>query len=819
MSHRLFKDFFCIVLTAISIFLHGLLPAQADDEPAVPEKRGKTVKALKANPHPPTVDGFLNDEIWQKAQTILDFVQEAPLCGKPPTEQTEVRVVFDAKAIYVAVRAFDAEPSRILDGRSGGDPHSDSDWIAIAFDSKHDHQTAYSFRVNPAGVRSERFLHNDTLARDAWKAKWQVKTQIDSLGWTAEFRIPFSQLRLTDSKNQTWGFNVWRTVGRKNERIAWVHKPAKATGDVSRFGHLTGIVKIEPPEARLLIMPYAISYAVDADNLTAEQRAIGRGFGADIEYKLSSRVALDATINPNFDQIEADPVVLNLTAYETFFPNKRPFFIESAKIFRTPFRLFHPWRIGNRPNRFRVEQGDKITQRPRITTIYGAARVSGKTASGTTFGIVNAVTANEYAAVTDVRGEQQQRRIEPFTNYFAGRLQKNVLKGNSTIGLTTTAVNRDGSESAYAGGFDWNLNLKNRAYNFKGQIAASFAGLTPQRGFGYGAEMSFARTGKKWLGGSVDFVILSPELQINDLGYLKRNNWLGIRPELRISRSKPFAFIQHYSIGFGSALAWNYQRNMLDKGIDVSHAMALSNNWQIAGGFGHNFRRVDDADVFRGGTLILQPADNHWWLQATSNRRKRFVISPNLSGGWDENGGTANVYRLAINFNPSKAATLYVAAGYNTATDAAQWVSNVDADRDGQVDHYVYGKLQTNIVDAIIKGTVSFIKNLTLQVYLQPYIAVGNYSDFRELTRPLSFDFVPYDYTYNLDFNSKYLNSNLMLRWEYRRKAHLYFVWSQSRSDYSKLGDFRFGREVNTLFSAPGTDVYLVKLDFGLSLL
>jgi hypothetical protein len=793
--------------------LHGHLFAQTNVEPDIPEKEGKITSALRANPQPPKVDGHLNDVIWRRAQIISDFTQEDPENGKQPTEKTEVRVAFDEEAVYVAVRSFDSEPDQIIGRLTRRDVYSESDWIRIVFDSQHDHQTGYSFSVNPAGVQRDKLLYDDTQSDELWDAVWEVKTQIDDQGWTSEFRIPFSILRFPQGREQAWGFNVWRTINRKNETIAWIYKPRDAFGEVSRFGHLVGIGKIESPR-HLETLPYFVS----RETLEPDQRDFFSALGADLKYGIGSAFTLDATINPDFGQVEADPSVLNLSAFETFFPEKRPFFIEGSKIFRTPFTLFHSRRIGKSPERFKIEKGDQVLERPEITTVVGAAKLSGKTSTGISFGIMNAVTANEYAKVIDTAGQQLDRLIEPLTNYFVGRLKKDVLEGNSFVGLLATAVNRNGSESAHTSGIDWNLKLKHNAYSFSGQIAASYAGPSIDRKAGYGADITFAKTGGKWVRGHVNFSLESPEFRINDLGFLKRNNWIGTSFGVQILTPDPVGFVRRSFNDLGGWFGWNYNGNILSNGISTSNSIELMNYWWIGGGFSHNFRRLSDFDTFRGGSLILQPADYNWSIWISSDSRKSVVVSPSSWGGWDESGSKSNGYQLSVSFKPSKRIQFRISGGYNISTDAAQWVDNVDDDDDGNVDHYVYGELDTKAFDATVEGTISFTKDLTLQIYMQPFIAVGNYAKIKELTRPLSLDFEPYDYGYNIDFNNKYLNSNVVLRWEYRPGSRIYFVWSQSRSDIAHPGQFRFFRDMKDLLYARGTHIFLIKVDYWLNM-
>jgi len=796
-------------------------------EPDVPEKKGKVVRAVRVN-SPPRIDGRVDDKAWSRAQPISDFTQEEPENGEAPTESTKVWVVYDDQALYVAVRAYDSEPNKIVGRLTRRDQWSESDWIFIAIDSRHDHQTGFAFGVNPAGVKIDAYLYNDTREDESWDAVWDAETSIDSLGWCVEFKIPYSMLRFPPAERYTWGFNVSRRISRKKEEDVWVYKPRKASGGVSRFGHLVGIEGIKP-HRRLEILPYVVSRSTfEPKNplINPDGREFFQGLGADIKYGFGPGITLDLTINPDFGQVEADPSVLNLTVFETFFEEKRPFFIEGAKLFETPFTLFHSRRIGKRPGRFGVCSGDEVLKWPDCTTILGAAKLTGKTSGGTSFGVLDAVTAREYATVDSVVYDEttgmekrfrRKRLIEPLTNYFVGRLQQDLLQGNSTIGAIFTAVNRQNSESAYTGGVDWNLRFFHNTYSLSGQIAGSRAGPWDDRKNGYGIQFKLTKQAGKWIRGRLRFEAESPHFRINDLGYLRRNDWIGTGCWLQFRTQDPRWITRRTFHNFNTWVGWNFDRVNLSKGFNYNNSIQFLNYWWAGWGFSHNFKTYDDLDT-RGGPLIVDPPSTGAWLWFKSDSRKALQINPVIFFGRSEGGSHWWGVQLRVKIKPSPSLSLTFSPRYNRSFDAAQWVTNIDEDGDGTLDHFVYGELRSQVWDLTMRADMTFTRDLSFQFYMQPFIAVGRYSNFKELARPASFEFRPYQIDLNPDFNSKSLKSNAVLRWEYRPGSTLYVVWSQSRSDFSHPGDFSFGRDFGKLFTAQGQNIFLIKTSYWFNL-
>ncbi len=438
-----------ILLVAAGLFVARpgfAQPQMRPGEPEVPEKAGKELSAYYVGDTPPRIDGRLDDEIWSRAQAIDDLVQNDPDNMTPPSERTVVKVAYDDRSIYVAVVNHMRDTSQVTTALGRRDTNPRSDMIRISFDPRHDHLTAYTFESNPSGVQSDLTWFDDTRSSSDYDAVWDVQTQRTAEGWTAEFRIPFSQMRfsVTPGEESVWGFNVRRDIVGRAEVDRWVATPRGVTGIVSRFGHLT-FAKAPAPPRRLEVQPFLLG---------RQEHVTGAGYGRDlsggVDFRmgLGTSTTLSAAVNPDFGQVEQDPAVLNLSVFETFFPEKRPFFVEDSRTLVAPYfqmSMFHSRRIGQRPGRLAVPAGETIIERPDATTILGATKVTGK-ARGWSYGALTALTDREYALVQKVvNGDvlvNSERLIEPYTSYNVARVQKD-LAGGSTVGGSGSAVVRD----------------------------------------------------------------------------------------------------------------------------------------------------------------------------------------------------------------------------------------------------------------------------------------------------------------------------------------------------------------------------------------
>ncbi|MEP6782996.1 MAG: DUF5916 domain-containing protein, partial [Acidobacteriota bacterium] len=488
-------------------------------EPIVPEKEGKEIEAFYiGDTPPPHIDGHLDDEVWQKAQAIEDMVQNDPDNMQPPTERTVVRIAYDNRSVYVAVKNYMRDPSKITTalGRRDTSPRSDS--IKLTFDPRHDHLTAYTFDSNPLGVQGDLTWFDDTRSSTDYDAVWDVRTQIEEDGWTAEFRIPFSQLRfsLTPGQPVVWGFNVRRDIVYNAELIRWVPTPRGAQGFVSRMGHVTFRTPPAPPR-RLELQPLALARQQHVTQTGSDQGLSG---GMDFRMGLGTATTLSASVNPDFGQVEQDPAVLNLSVFESFFPEKRPFFIEDSRVLVPNYPvvpMFYSRRIGRRPARYAIPADEILLDRPDTTTILGATKVTGK-ASGWTYGGLTALTDSEYARVRTADGHETDRLIEPMTSYNVGRIQKDLFRGSSTIGGLGTAVLRDGDLDAYTGSVDYSLRWSQNKYTWNGQWSGTRTGFDGVLKNGFGGVTNFNYSSKH-LGIFSHYDYFNSTFKNSDLGF------------------------------------------------------------------------------------------------------------------------------------------------------------------------------------------------------------------------------------------------------------------------------------------------------------
>ncbi len=792
-------------------------------EPDVPEKQGKELRAFPVGDRAPRIDGTLDDEVWTAAARVEDLVQNDPDNMAAPKERTVVQVAYDDRFIYVAVRCYMTDPSKITTALGRRDTNPRSDMIRITFDPRHDHLTAYTFDVNPSGVQGDMTWFDDTRSSTDYDAVWEVQTQITGEGWTAEYRIPFSQMRfsLEPGRETVWGFNIRRDIVGTAEVDRWVATPRGVNGFVSRFGHLTFPTPPAPPR-RLEFQPFVLG---------RQEHTAGAGFdhglsgGVDMRMGLGTSATLSATVNPDFGQVEQDPAVLNLSVFETFFPEKRPFFIEDSRTFVPPYfqmTTFHSRRIGQRPGRLALRAGDTLIHKPEQTTILGATKVTGK-ASGWTYGGLTALTDREYATVdattVDGAGREQvartERLIEPYTSFNVGRVQRDVF-GGSNIGAIATAVVREKDLDAYTGGVDYTLRWNKNKYNWNGHWVGTHAPIGGVVKSGFGGVTNFNYEGKH-LGVFGHFDHFDRDYKNTDIGFFSsRNNKTAVDAGLNISQPDPTKYFRSAVLFMNGGTQYNGDKLLLGQSLFMGSEVQFLNYWRIFMGGGLNARAFDDLDT-RGGPPIVSPAEWFTTFFAGSDSRRRWQLSMNggVSGN-DENGWNkrANVF---LRFQPRPALQATLSADYTEGEDAAQWITNTDVTGDGADDH-IYGRLRRNVVSVTGRTTYAFTRDMTLEVYLQPFAAVGDYRDIRRLAQPKSFDFEPAAIAFDPDFNSKSFRSNVVFRWEYLRGSALYVVWNVANADSSRPGRFDLFRDLRSGFGATGTQVFMVKLNYWLGL-
>ncbi|MBD3161771.1 MAG: hypothetical protein GF346_05860 [Candidatus Eisenbacteria bacterium] len=830
-------------------------PPAAVEEPAperivqaYPIRNGETVR----------VDGKLDESIWAAAEPAGGFLCWDPDRGAPASEETTFKVAYDADAIYFAVACHEEKPSRITKKLSRRDRFSDSDLVSVYIDPYFDRTTGYNFRVNPLGVQEDRYVYDDGQMDTDWDAVWEAETHEDPDGWYAEMRIPFSSIRYRAGQ-RTWGLQVYRYMHGRGEDTAWVTWERETAGFVSRFGRLDGIENIPAPR-QLEILPYAVYRATDPATVGDDELDGFQNFGADLKYGVTADLTLNATIQPDFGQVEADPAVLNLSPFETFYQEKRPFFIEGSRFFQHPeFDLFYSRRIGT---------GDENRR------IRYAAKLTGKTAGDISIGAL--------AAATDVTEDGKTHNFlkegSQGSRYFVGRVGKELREGKISFHAMQTAVVNDGSRSehgdrasreAYTTGADFKLQLHDRGYVVQGSFVGSAvdsepigSGPDPATKYGTGGELNFQRTAGSWRG-SVSGRWESEELDINDLGFLSAPDemssgaWIGYR----YTPDGQSTWANRANLNFNFNKSWIYAgRTGFDLHTDEpvwsydrghrQYASGNVNGWTQLRGFqelwfGVNYNdegshrhetrstvRLEDggrAAIPGGGPLISEPTTYGGWFGGLTDSRKDLVFRLEGNLWLDTADNRAVSGEIAADWNQSSAVRHEIEIGYSDRTDDTQHLGNFENAGGGIGGvSYVFGGIHQRTLDLTLRTSLLFSRDQSLEIYAQPFLTVGDYENAKELARPDSYDFRPYDRdgfrAADHDFRYGAVNLNAVYRWEYRPGSTFYLVWTHSRSSYDERRFFddpgRFGNDLDGagLFDNEPENVLLAKLSYWFSI-
>jgi hypothetical protein len=821
------------------------------------------VNALAITPNNSVrVNGELTEEVWRLAETVDAFVEREPEEGGRPSQRTEFRVAYDASTLFVRVHAFDTDPARVVSYLTRRDENSPSDWIRVLIDSYHDRRTAFEFAVNPAGVKQDRYWYNDNERDDSWDAVWDVKVSRDESGWAAEFRIPFSQLRFTPSESLTFGFAVSRSVGRLNETSTWPLLARSANGYVSSFGELAGVSMRGSPK-KLELVPYTVASLTrqrPGDNPLLSSSTGDAALGLDIKYALTPGLTFTSTFNPDFGQVEADPAVVNLTAFETFFNERRPFFIEGSGMFRFdsdcwdgPCSLFYSRRIGRSPQGVDVlPSGDSVyTEYPAQSTILGAGKLTGRIGRFS-IGVMHAVTQEETATALD-NGLRSQMTVEPTTNYTVARVRREFAN-QSAIGVMMTTTNRRLPaalrflpDHSFTGGIDFDERFKSR-YSLNGYFAASGVRGDPKaitalqessRHYfqrpdassfeldssrrslnGSSGRLSISKIGGQRTRFNFNVGYKSPGFDLNDAGFLRRADERWAAGWFQIRSDVPTPLFRSRNLNFNFYRSWNSDGDALINGGNVNANFTFTNNWEAGGGVNTNKRGVDDR-VTRGGPSLSSEGFDTFWSWLNSDNRKAVSLNMFNGGGWNGAGSTFHDHEATVTYRPISALTISSGVRLNRANNADQWTSLVTDTKD----HYVFAHLDQTTVALTERFNYTMSPNLSLQLYAEPFVSGGAYDRFKEIVDPRNPDYgrryapFAYDLTVNdnPDFNVKSFRTTNVLRWEYKPGSTLFVVWQQARENDAVPGGFRFGRDVHDIFGVPPTNVFLIKLAYWLN--
>ncbi len=742
-------------------------------------KKKRVFQTARIGDAPPAIDGSVDDSVWDGVEWAGDFIQREPAEGVPPTFQTQFKVVYDDDALYFAFRMFDdpEKVSSLMDRRD----NFPGDWIEVNIDSYQDRRTAFSFTLSLSGTRGDEFISNDGNNWDSsWDPIWKGATRVTEEGWTAEARIPLSQLRFSGDDQQTWGLQVQRRLFRLEERSTWQFISKDSSGWVSQFGELRGLKKLKP-KRRIELLPYGVGGGRRADADPNDPFFDGGEgiFEAGLDGKLgiTNNLTIDFTVNPDFGQVEADPSQVNLTSFETFFQEKRPFFIEGRDILNLPVspaatggsftsdRLFYSRRIG-RPPGFRP-RGDFVDQ-PDRTTILGAFKLTGKTKRGLSLGILESVTDEESARV--INGDLQSKEtVEPLSNYLVGRVQKDFRNGDTQIGGMFTAVNRsiedphlEGLPSeATAGGVDFSTYLNNRDYFFEARLLGSRlrgseqamlnaqtssaryyqrpdndnADLDPNRREldGHAASVRFSRTNNHALRFETGAVYRSPGFEINDLGFMRNADQLNQFLWVGYQKRNPFSIFDSLWLNFNEWADWDSGGHWLGSRFNVNGNATFRNKmWAYL-----SMTRTNDFasnTELRGGPSSLWPGSTEYSFNGNTDPRRKIFLSlgGSLERGDSDSGDTRNAW-FQVNFRPTNAIRLSINPSRTINRPEMQYVTTA---RLGEEDRYLFGRLDQETTSLTLRVNWALTPNLTFELYASPFVSRGRYDDFKRIISP-----------------------------------------------------------------------------------
>jgi len=862
---------------ALTLFLFHVSQAQ-EAKIKIPKRTYTTtfITPFKA----PEIDGKLEDKSWSLVEWAGEFIENVPDENTPPTFKTEFKILYDSKYLYVGVRSFDDEPNKIEKRLSRRDGFA-GDRVTINLDTYNDKRTAFSFTLTAAGVKGEEFVtDNGNNWDDSWNPIWYVATEINDKGWTAEMKIPFSQLRFGKADEQSWGLQVIRQLFRKDERSVWQRIAKDAPGWISEFGELRGLKNIEP-QKQFEIQPFTVAklntYPKEQGNPFRTGSDYNINGGIDAKIGVTNDLTLDLTINPDFGQVEADPAAISLDGFEIFFREQRPFFIENKNIFDFQFaenqdNLFFSRRIGRSPQGYPKTGAGAFVNQPNNTTILGAAKFSGKTKSGWSIGVLESMTGKEFAEI-DNSGSRSKALVEPFTNYFLGRLQKDFNNKNSYIGGIFTATNRalDSNldflrKSAYTGGIDFKHQWKDRKYFIEGniilsQVSGSKTAITetqtalthlfqrvdakhvnvdPNRTSltGTGGKILFGKVG----GGNWNYFSgltwRSPELELNDIGFLRQADQIFQIIEIDYNTLKPVGAFRSIQSSFKQFSTYDFDGNFNRLQFDLNGHAEFKNYWSLDFGLSHK-PRIYTNTILRGGPRFRFSRENISFLFIGTDSRKKVRFNAGyVYSQAKQNNFSFLRFETGITYQPLNSLSISFQPEYAKNPNKTQYVTETGFNG---TPRYINAEINQQTLSAALRINYTVNPNLTIQYYGEPFISRGRYTNFKYITNPVASNLYDrfsllnssqislnnsiysvdedtngsVDYTIdNPDFSFVQFRSNLVIRWEYIPGSELFLVWSQGKSGLQDPKDHLFRSLNNQVFTEKADNTFLIKATY-----
>jgi hypothetical protein len=819
---------------------------------------------------PPVLDGKLDDAAWQKAPASDTFTQKTPLDGKPPGDRTVVRILYDDENVYVGIDC--PQSAGVVARLTRRDRWVEADSVTVVLDTRADGKSGFEFSVNAAGVLSDGLHFNDTDVNQDWDENWEGKAAVNAKGWSAELRIPLRALRFPARPVQSWGLQVRRYVSARQETDEWAYIPRDAAGEVSRYGHLDQLEGLKS-RAPFELRPFVVGSIRRNDPLGY---TLARGYtpqfsaGVDIKWHVSQALTLDATILPDFGQVEADQVILNLTNYELYYPEKRPFFLEGVDAFTTPLQLLYTRRIGRAPAAPALittgPQPEQLVNLPVPSTIFGAAKLTGDLGGRWTLAELIALTGRQTVQVQPQNGPAVDRAIDPYTAFGVLRLKREI-GANSSVGLMLTGVSHLESggdyprlppgwystvpiapgppgkalalcpsgdtaalgtrcfHDAYVAGVDGRWRSESGEYTVTGQAIGSViengpAHLVPdgtvlQSGDkGAAVSLHAAKEGGKSYVGAVDFEGYSRKVDYDDLGFQLRQNLLKEHAifEYRVLEPHGPRLETHTWIEFTEQD--NLDGLNLSRGISVDNYTKFKNFWGMYAELHVRPRHFDDREMGDGAALERGALVGFEVGLATDTRKA-------LSAGlWTQ----MHVIEDGFGYQGDGRVSLKVLPQWDVDL-LPNWVYVAGEPRffNTQGAYYLFGHQRAQSLSLTLRSTYTFTPRLTLQAYVQAILESEHFSDFAsfpalgaEAQVHLS-DLRPVHFAVwqNPDFESGTINASLVARWEYRLGSTVYLVYTHSQNDsvvpsFGEGAGFDFAK----VAPRPADDELLLKVSY-----
>lgn len=819
--------------TALLLSIVPALPGEAQENSGSDAPRAISATRTKL---PPRIDGLLDDPAWQAAVPSRGFTQTFPDPGKPASFETEVRLLYDGQALYVGARCHDPDPGKIIARVTRRDRWIESDWFEVHIDSRNDKRNGYFFSVNAAGVEMDGVWFDESEQDTDWDGVWSARTRLTGDGWNVEMRIPLHLLRFTAGHDVSFGIEFQRRVARLNEWDQWQYIPPESSRWVSRFGKLTNLDLASSP-FYFEVAPYAAVKATIEGGAFASAGEAPLDAGVDGKVGLGSDFMLTMTANPDFGQVEVDQVVLNLSTIETYFPEKRPFFLEDKTLFQMPqfgdgslAELFYTRRIGRAPRSVELADDEESLREPRMTRIYGATKLAGNVGR-LSVGLLQAVTSREDAHIRLADGSEADRLAEPLTSFSIMRLKQGFWD-HSAVGLMATAMATPNEGTAVTGGSDLQMELLDNNYQFTLKTLFSYisdrrvpwhddftrAAIERDGNFGYGGDLVFRKVSGESLVGAVGGTWRSPTLALNDMGYQDRQDLFMAFAWLQYRHFKPLGPLARIQI---NANGWLYRNTgflNLGDGFNLNGMVTFKNNWFIGADAGFHPRRCDDRETRSAGkvTLCSDTFRFDTGLWAGSDQRKLLAASMEISFDSTENGYNFEL-NLNLGINPGTRLQFELIPGFERRTGDLRWV-DTQAVADGE--RYLFADRHTEVWDVTLRGTLTFTTTLTLQAYAQVFMASVDYGD--KLAAPVPpgsiirvADLTPAtDVVDNYDFAESALNLSVVLRWEYLPGSVAYLVYTGAFGDEREISEFRFGRLLGDLLTGSAQHVLMLKISY-----